>query len=240
MALDYTRLSDAELDALSRDDYSQLSDATLKALSAESAPAPAVGIGQSTPALEQTVTDIAGTAAIRPAAQFAASQAGDAAKMAKIAGQLTPNIMGEFLSSPIQSAKNLTSAYIAGHPYASAALNTPLKAMPGIAARAVGSALVAPESAFVMPYQMAAYEQEKIRANPTAPGLEYNPYAQTVRGQAATQGRAGSANQMQALATMPYGNVTEEERARLEEDARMRQAIREQAYQQVMRPVAPR
>jgi hypothetical protein len=86
---------------------------------------------------------------------------------------------------------------------------------------------------------MAAYEQEKIRANPNAPGLEYNPYAQTVRGQAATQGSAGAANQMRTVANMPYGNVNAQERARLDEDRRMRENIRKRAYERVMGPVAP-
>jgi hypothetical protein len=105
--------------------------------------------------------------------------------------------------------------------------------------RGVAGALTAPESAFLMPYNMAAYEQQKIRANPTAPGLEYNPYAQTVRGEAATQGRAGAANQMRAVANMPYGNVNPQERAILEEDRMMRNNIRKKAYEKVMGPVAP-
>ena len=119
------------------------------------------------------------------------------------------------------------------------ALNTPLKAMPGALMRGVGTAVAAPESAFLMPYNMAAYEQEKIRANPSAPGLQYNPYAQTVRGEAATQGQAGAANQMRAVANMPFGNVNPQERAILEEDARMRQNIRKKAYEKVMGPVVP-
>ena len=45
MALDYSKLSDDELDALAKNDYSRLSDATLKALSEETAPAPAPAAG---------------------------------------------------------------------------------------------------------------------------------------------------------------------------------------------------
>ena len=94
-------------------------------------------------------------------------------------------------------------------------------------ARAVGGAVaqgaVAPESAFLMPYQMAAYEQEKIRQNPSAPEYKTNPYAQTVRGEAATQGQAGAMNARNAVATMPFGNVTPQERAILEQDQRDRQ-----------------
>ena len=113
--------------------------------------------------------------------------------------------MGEFIGSPIKYAKELASAYVAGHPYAGKVLDTPFKAMPGAAARGLLSAAVAPENMFTLPYTMAAYEQEKIRANPTAPGLEYNPYAQTVRGEYPTQGAAGAANTRQAVANMPTG-----------------------------------
>lgn len=175
----------------------------------------------------------------KPAAGVAATQLGDAAKLMSIAGQVTPKIAGEFLASPLKSARDLAGAYIAGHPLAGQALNTPLKAMPGIAARSLGAAVMGPETAFLYPYNMAAYEQEKIRQNPTAPGLEYNPYAQVVRGEASTQGRAGAANQMRTVANMPYGNVSAQERAILDEDARMRQNIRRKAYEKVMGPVVP-
>ena len=197
------------------------------------------GITTPEPQLQDVAMTQAGAAAARPAAGVIASQAGDAAKLARIAGQVTPAIAGEFLSTPITSAKNLTSAYLAGHPMAGQAMNTPLKAMPGALMRGIGSAVAAPESAFLMPYNMAAYEQEKIRANPNAPGLQYNPYAQTVRGEAATQGRAGAANQMRTVANQPYGNVTAQERAILDEDRRMKDAIRKKAFEKVMGPVAP-
>lgn len=181
----------------------------------------------------------AGVAAARPLATAAAAQVGDAAKLARIVGQVTPSIAGEFLSSPLKSARELASAYIAGHPWAGKAMNTPLKAVPGIAARGAMGALMAPESIIAAPYMMAAYEQDKIRQNPNAPGLEFNPYAQVQRGEASTIGRAGRANQMRAVANMPYGNVTPEERAILDEDARMRQNIRKKAYEKVMGPVVP-
>lgn len=111
------------------------------------------------------------------------------------------------------------------------------------AAKNIGRGLVqgltAPENLMTLPYNMAAYEQEKIRQNPNAPGLQNNPYAQTVRGEASTQGRAGSANQMRATANMPYGNVTPEEKRILDEDAKMRQLIRRKAFEKVMGPIAP-
>lgn len=107
----------------------------------------------------------------------------------------------------------------------------------GGAARGLGSALVtgavAPESAFLMPYQMAAYEQDKIRANPNAPGLEYNPYAQVQRGEAPTTRAAGAANQRRAVANMPYGNVTAKERDMLEKD-RLNMQMRMYAARKVL------
>jgi hypothetical protein len=201
MALDYSKLSEDELEALANDDYSKLSDATLKALSEDTVPQ---GTGMP-PAPGEYATTQTTIAATRPVTQFVATQAGDALKLAKIAGEVTPKIMGEFIGSPIQSAKNLASAYIEGHPYAGKVLDTPLKAVPGAAARGLLSAAVAPENLFTLPYTMAAYEQEKIRANPNAPGLESNPYAQTVRGEYPTQAAAGAANRRQAVANMPTG-----------------------------------
>ena len=112
------------------------------------------------------------------------------------------------------------------------------QAMTGLP-KALAAGAMAPENLFTLPYNMAAYEQAKIRANPNAPGLEFNPYAQTVRGEAATQNRAGAANQMRTVANQPFGNVNAQERAVLEEDRRMRENIRKKAYQKVMGPVAP-
>lgn len=107
----------------------------------------------------------------------------------------------------------------------------------GSAARGLGSALatgaMAPESAFLMPYQMAAYEQDKIRANPNAPGLESNPYAQVQRGEYATTRAAGAANQRSAVRNMPYGNVTAKERDMLEKD-RLNMQMRMQAAKRVL------
>jgi hypothetical protein len=206
MALDYSKLSDDELDALAKNDYSRLSDATLKALAEEPAPAPAANaITQPEPSLGDVAMNQAGVAAVRPVAGAVAAQAGDAYKLAKIAGQVTPNIVGEFLSTPFKSAKDLASAYIAGHPMAGKVLDMPLKAMPGAALRGLGTALAAPESAFMMQYQMAAYEQDKIRANPTAPQYATNPYAQAYRGEYKTQGAAGAANRRNAISNAPSG-----------------------------------
>tara|TARA_R110000868_G_scaffold108260_3_gene295722 strand:- start:30 stop:758 length:729 start_codon:yes stop_codon:yes gene_type:complete len=107
----------------------------------------------------------------------------------------------------------------------------------GAGARGLGSALLtgamAPESAIMMPYQMAAYEQEKIRANPNAPGLESNPYAQVQRGEYATQRQAGAANQRAAVAGQRYGGLTQQEQAILDKD-RLNMMMRVQAAKRVL------
>ena len=107
----------------------------------------------------------------------------------------------------------------------------------GAGARNIGGALlrgaVAPESAFLMPYQMAAYEQDKIRANPNAPGLESNPYAQVQRGEYATTRQAGAANQRSAVANQRYGGLTAQEQAILDKD-RLNMQMRVQAAKRVL------
>ena len=179
----------------------------------------------------------AGQAAIsgtRPGMQAAHGLTGgmrDLYNVGKNIAAISPEGLKEMVTSPVQTAK----AYLRGHPFVQGGI--------GGAARGVGSALTspltAPENLFTLPYTMSAYEQEKIRQNPNAPGLENNPYAQTVRGEASSQGRAGAANQMKATANMPYGNVTPAERAMLEQDAIMKTAIRKKAFDKVMGPVAP-
>jgi hypothetical protein len=81
---------------------------------------------------------------------------------------------------------------------------------------------------------MAAYEQEKIRANPTAPEYANNPYAQMYRGEYATQGQAGAANRREAIRNMPYGNVTAEEKAILDADRELSYAMRLKAAKKVL------
>jgi hypothetical protein len=198
----------------------------------------------------QPAENIAGQAAIAaaPGATKLALGAGQALLNAPVTALTAP------ITSPLSTARNVAGAIERLVPQVPiqtpGPAGSPIVSMPGTramnvgellkaGARGVGGALVAPESAFLMPYNMAAYEQAKIRANPTAPGLEYNPYAQTVRGEAATQGRAGAANQMRAVANMPFGGVTPQERAMLEQDQQMRTAIRKKAFDKVMGPVAP-
>jgi hypothetical protein len=171
-----------------------------------------------TPSISSAVEQQSGLAAIKPAMNIAGSQMGDLVKLGKIAGEVTPSIMGEFLSTPIKSARDLAGAYVSGHPTVGSLTNMPFKQMPGAVMRGIGAAALGPESAFSMPYSMAAYEQEKIRANPNAPEYANNPYAMQQRGQAATQGAAGAMNQRQAVAGQQYGGLSADDQARLEED----------------------
>jgi hypothetical protein len=177
------------------------------------------------PSLTQPATNIAAAAAVKPAVNIAASQGADLLKLAKIAGEVTPSVIGQFLGSPIKYGKELMQAYAAGHPMAGQVANMPLKSMPGAAARAVGGALMAPENILTAPYQMAAYEQAKIRANPTAPEYATNPYAQMTRGEAATQGQAGAMNRRNALINQQYGGLTPEQQQMLQQDQMRQQEI---------------
>ena len=247
MAVDYSKLSDEELDAIANDDYSRLSDRTLAALAGSDTPEPSVN------AVPQMASMAARVAApVLESAKDTATAAygigkkvvGYPINVAKNAAAWTPRSILEVASHPAIAAQQ----YLENHPLmkSNASLASVGKDALGYAKNIggrIGAGLVqgalAPESAVMMPYQMAAYEQEKIRANPTAPGLEFNPYAQTVRGEAATQGRAGAANQMRTVANQPYGKVNAQERAMLDEDRRRREMIRQRAYERVMGPVAP-
>jgi len=249
MALDYSKLSDEELNAIANDDYSKLSDATLIAITNEP-----TAVAQAQP-----------DATINPAPQ-AASMASRVAGMVPEAvsagaGAVRSGVQA-MANMPAQQAARVaidTASVMAGHPpYASilrtatdTAAGVPLKQVVGNVANTVRSGLgavggmarglggalvsgaVAPESAFLLPYQMAAYEQDKIRQNPNAPGLEYNPYAQVQRGEAPTTRAAGAANQRSAVRNMPYGNVTAAERAMLDKD-KLNMAVRLQAAKRIL------
>jgi hypothetical protein len=101
------------------------------------------------------------------------------------------------------------------------------------AGKFMAAGAVAPENIMMMPYQMAAYEQDKIRANPSAPGLEYNPYAQVQRGEAPTTRAAGAMNQRTAVANQRYGGLTPQEQAILDKD-KLNMAVRLQAAKRIL------
>jgi hypothetical protein len=77
------------------------------------------------------------------------------------------------------------------------------------AGRFVATGAMAPENLFTLPYQMAAYEQAKIRANPYAPEYATNPYAMSYRSQDTatpiTQRQAGAMNARNAVANVATG-----------------------------------
>jgi hypothetical protein len=159
------------------------------------------------------------------AARTATANIRDAAKVGTIlAENVHPNTIPEFMKAPVSNTAKLATAYVAGHPWTAAA---------GRVGTGLAEGLMAPESLMMMPYQMAAHEQEKIRANPTAPEYASNPYAMTVRGQAPTQAAAGAMNQRQTVMNQQYGGLTAEEKQRLEQD-RVNMAIRLQAARKVL------
>lgn len=150
--------------------------------------------------VENMAAVVAGSA--RPVVQAyweGPSRAGvrDIAALAEIAKQVTPEVAAELSKRPYDLAK----AYIEGHPWYGSVKSMPGRTL-GFAGRAAGGILTAPENLALLPYNMAAYEQEKIRANPNAPEYATNPYAQAYRGEYPTQGAAGAANTRAAIRNM--------------------------------------
>jgi hypothetical protein len=231
MALDYSKLSDDELEAIANDDYSKLSDRTLRQLtrdpSAQAVPSsePEVNVAPQATSVGARLIEPAAAVA-RGVGGVAAGNVGDAYKMANILYKnVTPGVIGEVISSPLKYGKEFASAYVQGHPLlGQIGQTTPQQAIQagtGFAKNIGGRVLsgaVAPESAVLMPYQMAAYEQEKIRANPNAPEYATNPYAQSYRSQDTatpiTQRQAGAMNARNAVANMPTGYTPTPQEAR--------------------------
>lgn len=163
----------------------------------------------------------------------------DLASIGKILyNHATPAMLGEKILHPVTALQDFGSAYVQGHPWANATLKEGVQGLTGgiknIGGAAVRGAL-GPESMFAAPYQMAAYEQEKIRANPNAPEYANNPYAMTVRGEAPTQGNAGAINQRMAMIGQQYGGITPQEQQILQQD-RQRQTQNLVAKQVLQQP----
>lgn len=242
MSLDYSKLTDEELEAIANDDYSKLSDRTLRQLTrdpaAQEAPdqvQPEINlVPQAVSGLVQAVPEAVNTAKQVGALGVARTATANIRDAVNVGSMLADMPVREYMQKPIANTAKLAGAYVAGHPYTQTAANIARGA--GNVGRAFVQGAVAPESLFLLPYQMAAYEQEKIRANPNAPGLEYNPYAQTVRGEYATQGQAGKANARRAVINAPYGNVTPEEKAMLDRDReqRLRMLMQYEAAKKVL------
>jgi hypothetical protein len=120
---------------------------------------------------------------------------GDTLKVGKALSNLTPSVIGEVAAHPVEYTQQFIKNYAAGLPMA----NKTLPQIAGSAIKGVGNSVLAPENAFTLPYNLAAYEQAKIRANPNAPEYKNNPYAMQQRGEAPTQNAAAVMNQQQAL-----------------------------------------
>jgi len=167
----------------------------------------------------------------------------DLYKVGKILyNNLTPMDVAKYITEPVKSLKEGIVAYGEGHPWANATARQAV----GSAGRGLLTAAVAPENIMTLPYSAAAYEREKIRANPNAPEYAQVPYAQEFRGEYPTQGAAAAANARQAIANAPTGYRPTAQEARnilASNDERMigiyggRQKLQQLADQ--LQPVAP-
>jgi len=267
MAFDYSKLSDEELEAIANNDYSKMSDATLQAIANAGETQPSDAQINMAPQAVSAASKLGGPAldVAKTAGGIVKGSVMDAVKMGDILiNKATPrgmaDLAGKFLSSPVQTTRQALGAYIEGHPYAGKIADTTagqaLKQGGGFLGR-VGSGIVqgalAPESLFALPYQMAAYEQEKIKADPNNPAYANVPYAQMYRGEYPTQGAAGAANRRAAISRPNTGYVPspqEAENIMASGDQRMinmyggkdklAELMRQKAAERVMGPVAPR
>lgn len=116
------------------------------------------------------------------------------------------------------------------HPFTQQTLTGAAKNIAG----GIGQGLMAPENLMTLPYNMAAYEQEKIRANPTAPEYKTTPYAQAYRGEYPTQGAAAAANRREAIRGQQYGGLSADEQQMLKQDRELSYAMRLKAAKKVL------
>jgi hypothetical protein len=100
-----------------------------------------------------------------------------------------------------------------------------------------GAARVAgPVGNAMLAYDMAnqfAENKQRIEANPSAQGLQYNPYAQQLRGEAPSVAAAGAMNRRSAIGGQQYGGLTQQEQSILEKD-RLNMQMRVQAAKRVL------
>ena len=75
--------------------------------------------------------------------------------------------------------------------------------------------------------------KNQMMPSPSTANMEYNPYAQVQRGEYATPGAAGAANQRRAVANQRYGGLTPQEQAILDKD-RLNMAVRMQAAKRIL------
>lgn len=121
MALDYSTLSDEELDAIAKDDYSRLSDATLKALSEDTASSATAQPESSGGLSAADVAGAAGTVAAGAGLLYGASKAAPyvmpALKAAAPVLKKLPGDIGrQYMSRPITGAVADVAALASGLP----------------------------------------------------------------------------------------------------------------------------
>jgi hypothetical protein len=78
---------------------------------------------------------------------------------------------------------------------------------PGAPAASIAAPVALAAAAVAAPFVATRQQIEKIKADPNAPGLEFNPLAQTLRGEAKTVGQAGQENINRAVGQMKWGEV---------------------------------
>jgi hypothetical protein len=186
-------------------------------------------------AAEQSLKGVRGTFDV--VKDLAQGQGQFAPKTASVTGPVAPFAGAAEAPTATQIAKSPMLSEMAARQGAGS--------VPGVASRVAqgaGSMLqgagtllnnATPAMSFAMPYQMAAAEQERIRANPNAPQYATTPYAQQYRGEYATQGAAGAANRRSAIGGQQYGGLSEAEQRILESD-RLNMAIRLKAAKKVL------
>ena len=136
----------------------------------------------------------------------------------------------QVIGHPISTAK----AYMQHHPVMGQGVGGMATNLAGGLGRVAGGMLTAPENLFTAPYTMAAYEQDKIRQNPNAPGLENRPFAQALRGEFPTQGAAAAANRRQAIRSQTYGGLSPDQQQMLKADQELSYAMRLKAARKVL------
>lgn len=202
------------------------------AYGAQAAMTPAIG-GVSVPTLSPQAELFpkpgAGQAVMKPG--FIPNVAQDAAHTAGILGKHAT--VGEALRYVGKEGLTKSAAELLGaiaHPIADV---TAAGAAKGLASGVV-QGLMAPENLMTLPYNMAAYEQAKIRANPNAPQYATNPYGMSIRSQGTanpmTQGQAGALNQQRAVqqfatAGNPAPGTPQFAQLQAQEDAKAQQAL---------------
>lgn len=205
MALDYSKLSDNDLEALTNEDYSKLSDETLKALAEDNTGphVPEEGTQGTSPVGAAVGAGKAAYEVARPlvhgAAHILSNPAVDVIGGAAVAPWALRQA-GKYMSQGAQGQTGFTGgANQAWDKALAQRYGAAQGAIENIASKAAAVPGLVPAAAFSMPYAMAAHEQAKIRENPNAPQYATNPYAMQQRGVAPTQGAAGVMNQRAAV-----------------------------------------